>query len=85
MPRFYFDVTVGNEPTVIDREGLDLVDADAAHNKVIETATALARYEPHPSRRPLTVIVAVRSDLIQRPIMRGTLILRVAQDEPAAA
>jgi hypothetical protein len=85
MPRFYFDVRVGNEPTVVDFEGLDLVDTDAVHSKLIETATALARFEPHPPSRPLTVVVAVRNDVVARPIMRGTLVLRVAQEEAVAA
>lgn len=85
MARFYFDVRIGSEPTVVDSEGLDLVDTDAVHNKLVETATALARYEPHPPSKTLTVVVAVRNDSVASPIMRGTLVMRIAQEEATAA
>lgn len=85
MARFYFDVRIGSEPTVVDVEGLELVDSNAVHNKLIETATALARYEQHPPSKTLTVVVAVRNDSVATPIMRGTLVLRVAQEEAIAA
>jgi hypothetical protein len=78
MGRFYFDVRIGGQPTLVDVEGLELADIDAAQNKLVETATALARYEQNPESKELTVFVTVRDDCAARPVMKGTLVLRVA-------